>query len=400
MANVALLTMKNFQFRRAIPSIALLLFLGAVQPSIAKTPDLEITANFPGGNIKVDSIVGTTVYLRPDIRDTTREWFYWYFAARSSRTTVVKFVFNRPNCVSRIGPAVSTDKGKNWEWLQKAPQNQNEFEYKVSAGKETRFSVAMPYLETNLKTFLKTYKKNKSLKSEVLCTTKKGRPIEKLVLSEGVVTQKPTILFTARHHACEMMANYVMEGMISTLLTKDSAMQRLLRDAQFVFVPFMDKDGVEDGDQGKDRYPHDHNRDYGNTSIHESPRALREQFPTNLLAAIDLHCPMLRGRDNETVYFITPNKNPLKDQHYRYFKELIEQGKGTLIPSLEDLHMASGEYPNGTPFLGWATKIPGIQFASTLEVPYAVHKGTAVTPENLRLLGKDMMFALSRLLAR
>ena len=38
----------------------------------------------------------------------------------------------------------------------------------------------------------------------------------------------------------------------------------------------MDKDGVEDGDQGKNRRPGDHNRDWDGESIYNSTEAVRE----------------------------------------------------------------------------------------------------------------------------
>ena len=82
---------------------------------------------------------------------------------------------------------------------------------------------------------------------------------------------------------------------------------------EFFVVPFVDKDGVEDGDQGKNRRPHDHNRDYGGRadgdhSIYASTRALRERIPAwsggKLRVALDLHCPWIRGEHNEVIYFV------------------------------------------------------------------------------------------------
>jgi hypothetical protein len=35
---------------------------------------------------------------------------------------------------------------------------------------------------------------------------------------------------------------------------------------EFCIAPFMDKDGVEEGDQGKLRWPHDHWEDYAEGS--------------------------------------------------------------------------------------------------------------------------------------
>ena len=52
-----------------------------------------------------------------------------------------------------------------------------------------------------------------------------------------------------------MMARYVLEGMIETLLSKDKNITSLRENTEFMIIPFMDKDGVEDGDQGKARIP-------------------------------------------------------------------------------------------------------------------------------------------------
>jgi hypothetical protein len=370
------------------------LAFGPLRNSAAYASHLEIRSNFPGGNVTVDSIVGNTVYLRPDIRDTTRDWFYWYMAVKSSKTTVVKFVFNRPHCISRMGPAFSTDNGKNWNWLWTTPLNQNEFVYEVRAGKEIRFSVGMPYTQSNLATFLKPYKKNKFLKNEVLCVTKKGRSIEKLVLSAGAETGKPKILFTAGHQSCEMMVNYVMEGMISTLLAKDSAIQKLLHDVAFVFIPFMDKDGVEDGDQGKSRFPRDHNRDYSDSSIHESTRAVREQFGPNLTAALDLHCPRLKGRDNESLYLIVNDDEKMERNTQIFASRLIAGAAGSLKLNEQRIYRTKSVDPVGATFKAWATALPSMRLCGTVEVPYALHYPEAVTPEKLRVLGREMVLAV------
>ncbi len=40
---------------------------------------VTIHSEFSGGNILVDTCNGYHVELRPDIRDTSGHWFYWYF---------------------------------------------------------------------------------------------------------------------------------------------------------------------------------------------------------------------------------------------------------------------------------------------------------------------------------
>ncbi len=57
-----------------------------------------------------------------------------------------------------------------------------------------------------------------------------------------------------------------MEGLMEGALSNDAAGLWIQVNAEFLFVPMMDTDGVEDGDQGKNRAPFDHNRDYAGLS--------------------------------------------------------------------------------------------------------------------------------------
>ena len=72
-------------------------------------------------------------------------------------------------------------------------------------------------------------------------------------------------------------------------------------------IPFMDRDGVEDGDQGKNRTPHDHNRDYNERPLYPEVSALMklgESLKPRVLVATDLHCPHIRGEWNDRVYLV------------------------------------------------------------------------------------------------
>ena len=65
------------------------------------------------------------------------------------------------------------------------------------------------------------------------------------------------MILTSRHHACESTGSYVLEGVLDGLL------QHPMENLQVICVPFVDYDGVVDGDQGKYRLPRDHECDYG-----------------------------------------------------------------------------------------------------------------------------------------
>ena len=73
----------------------------AVGPAEALTVD----ADFPGGNIVVDRIEGDTVFLKPDLRDTSTWWFYWHFRVRAAAGRTIKFQFAGRSPIGTRGPA-------------------------------------------------------------------------------------------------------------------------------------------------------------------------------------------------------------------------------------------------------------------------------------------------------
>ena len=111
------------------------------------------------------------------------------------------------------------------------------------------------------------------MRAEVLCTTAKGREAERLRFGrlDGAPAQR--VLLTARHHACESLASYALEGLIAEALGPSDEARRMRESVEFAAIPFVDKDGVEDGDQGKNRKPRDHNRDYDGESVHATSRS-------------------------------------------------------------------------------------------------------------------------------
>jgi murein tripeptide amidase MpaA len=112
-----------------------------------------------------------------------------------------------------------------------------------------------------------------------LCRTRKGRSVERLHAGKINGEPKYRVLLTARHHACEMIASYALEGFLESILSNTELGHWFQNNVEVLAVPFMDKDGVEDGDQGKHRRPHDHNQDYISDSIYPSVRAMKQFVP-------------------------------------------------------------------------------------------------------------------------
>lgn len=360
-----------------------------------------IDAEFPGGNIAVDSIESDVVHLSPDLRDTTTDWFYWYFRVSGAEGRALTFVFH-PRNIGVRGPAVSLDGGVNWRWLGAESVNSGKFTYTFPPEVfDVRFSVGMPYVRSNLDRFLATHRESGYLRIEPLTHTPLKRDVPLLLIEDS----RPSfwIAVTCRQHACEMMASYALEGLIEGVLTDSPAGTWLRENAGFFIVPFMDADGVERGDQGKNRAPHDHNRDYKGEPIYNEVRALKERLPAwsggRPLVTLDLHCPALSGPVHESVFFIEPEDRIQAARMDRLSECLwrAQQGPGLVMhPNKLAFGCGFNSAPHSTKqnFSSWSCDLPGALLGVSLEVAYANASGAEVNASSARKLGRDLAGAL------
>ncbi|MBI3854114.1 MAG: peptidase M14 [Planctomycetes bacterium] len=375
--------------------------LGVLLLLLPVQEELRIDAELPGGNIIVDKVDGDSVSLHQDLRDTKGDWFYWAFRVRGAQGRTLTFRFTKGDVVGVLGPAMSLDGGETWSWLGKESVKGPSFQAAFPAdARDVRFCVSIPYFEKDLRKFLARHEKEAGLRVETLCETKKGRKVERLRLGSG----PNRILLTARHHACEMIASYVLEGILEEALSDAWYREK----AEIMAIPFVDKDGVEDGDQGKNRIPRDHNRDYSGESLYASTKALREFAPKwsegGLRFALDLHCPTLRGAHNETIYFVG-SENPDNWKKIEKLAGILES-----IQSGPLLYRAADNVPFGTAwntatnftqgmsFARWAQELPGNPAATTIEVSYAHANGRIVSADSARALGRDLARSLRKFL--
>ena len=223
----------------------------AAEATEKKFPTVSIDTNFPGGNIMVDKIKGDQIDLYQDVRDTD-DWFYWYFRVRGAAGRTLTFRFIKGNLLAAHGPAISLDNAKTWTWEGNKLINGATFTYSFpSDAEEVRFCLAIPYQEENLERFLDRYTDNKHLLVEPHCQTKHGRSTRRLRIGNLGANPRHRLLFTCRHHSCEMMASWVLEGLMETILSDTDDGRWFRENTEALVIPFMDKDGVEEGDQGK-----------------------------------------------------------------------------------------------------------------------------------------------------
>jgi len=356
---------------------------------------VQIIRDFPGGNIIKEGEIENTVLLRPELRDTVGNWFYFCFDAVFERPGTYIFQFLTGSVLPSQGVCASFDGGRSWEWLgtegvkRDAPGDSFKYVYDGKRGNRVRFCNGMQYLQSDLERFLKRHEGNPRLKKSVLTHSRQGRPVELLHIDSGAGPARARLFFTARHHCGEMMANYVLEGILEFFLENSTPFE-------IYAVPFTDKDGVENGDQGKNRYPHDHARDYGDKPIYPEVAAImnlvREWKPDFLL---DLHCPGIYGWDDtENIFFVGP-QSPSQDSETRRLGGFLEKLTPEDVPFSMKYYIPFGtgwnsntNYKNGTNIKRWAADFDFIRCAATMEIPFATSGGKALTGDSLRRFGK------------
>lgn len=336
----------------------------------------KIHKNFTGGNIRVKEQSGNIIYLENELRDTEGDWFYWAFCVEDAQEQELTFHFQE-NRLGYYGPAVSHDL-KHWEWM--GDTEENSFTYRFAKGEQkVYFAHDMLYHPDRFEEFAA----RKGLKLLTLCTSLKGRQTPYFEFGDG----EQRIILTARHHACEATGSYVLEGVLEELL------ENPIENSRIFCVPFVDYDGVIDGDQGKNRRPHDQNRDYhpSAAAIYPETGKIREYaYQNGVDYAFDFHSPWHKGGvRSDHVYIV---RNSLENvEKFETFGKLLEQ-------NVTDKSMKYNREYDYPPMTGW--NIPGAQFGAnmwkrpgcklviSLETPYFGGENNQVSQERLLELGR------------
>ena len=375
---------------------------------------IQIDCDFPGGNIRVRDLDEErgAVAVSPDSSPARGEWFWFHFRVRGAGGRTLRFDFGNPRgeFIGPLGPAVSTDGGVSWHWLQ--PEGGASgvfFDYAFpDDADEVRFAHGIPYNEAEWRAFDASLPDNPRIVRDVLCKSQSGRRNVEMLTVEPRQGIRPEWLFvfTARHHCSEVSANPVMEGFIEEALSDTSEGRWLADNARCLFIPFMDKDGCEEGDQGKNRKPHCYNRDYVE-GLYSSVRALKqliaEQSKGMKVFFIDLHSPWSRTNEHEWYYCLGPDNpdRPELDARWRRFREELSAATagGPLVYNPKwDIPGGVGYNQSermGTSSCAWFNRLPNCWCAFCIEYGYGLCGGV-FTRERGRDLGRRCMRATIR----
>lgn len=341
----------------------------------------KVIDGFPGANIKVNGIEENTVHLEQEIRDTGEWWFWWNFKIQTDCPRTIRFLFDNGDVIHKKGVCYRYADGE-FSYNSEARISGSEFIFHFDRAGIWQFAFSIPYLAEDWKKFTASFGK----KPNVVCAgySEQNRPLE--ILDENQRAEE-AIVMTCRHHSCESVAAFSMEGVVRHWLSSG-----LTGKYRLIVFPFVDIDGVENGDQGKSRRPHDHNRDYIDESIYQSVKILKKMAQTvKVRCLFDMHCPAAYGGIHDHLSLIGLPA-PYDAAQRRFSRILSETVKERNCPiaydSKNDILYGTQWNKGDMPCCSRYFADHGAELAFTFEHPFAGDMEKPYSPDDLRSFGE------------
>lgn len=240
---------------------------------------MHITANFDAGNIDVinlDNKNNIQLAIRPDVGE---EFFQW-FNFRLSGEVGEQYVLNIVNAGQASYLA-------GWENYQAVASYDREYWFRLPTsytdGKLTitvelecdtiQIAYFAPYSYERHQDLLAAVQTHPLVTLEHLGETLDKRDLTLFNISDGNnEVNKRNIWITARQHPGETMAEWLVEGLLYSLLDSDNATAKLLLEKANVYiVPNMNPDGSVRGHLRTNAVGTNLNREWSNPSLEKSP---------------------------------------------------------------------------------------------------------------------------------
>lgn len=362
-------------------------------------PWCRIDTTVPGGNLAILSATehGEVVDLvaEPEQRGGSEPWFWWRFRIHAQGAGRIRLRLRGRSVFAGTGPVL---RGPDGIW-RRVPSSADTVELPITADGVWDAALAHPYQLSDWEAWCARRPTHPLLRHATLAVSRSGRSVPYVEVGAGRALR---VSVSARHHACECMAGWALEGLLDAWLD-DAACSRLRSEAALIAIPFVDLDGVEAGDQGKARSPHDHNADY-EALIYPETRAIAALLPAwgggSWRIALDLHCPWIGGPGHEHIHLVNC-PDPGRAARQLAFAALVEAEDRSGLRYRADQTLAWGVDWNKAPperrrsFSRWAGSQAGVRIAAGIEIPYAIANGSEVVPEACAAFGAALARAIA-----
>ncbi len=223
--------------------------------------------------------------------------------------------------------------------------------------------------------------------SDVIGVTQGGRPMIRLSNGYGHKgSQRPGVYLLARQHSGETPGSWVLDGLLRYIAATGENTPLIWS------VPLANLDGVEGGDYGKDNFPYDLNRAWGDPPMRHEVLVIRRDMLVwrercRPFAGVDFHAPGLSEFGG--IYAFLPNPDQFKVEHERaaWLADSVGKALGSRYAAQPFGKVAAYRSRWDTPgFLSHCCQqgFPGI----CLETPYSLAGDLVLTCDHYREAGR------------
>ena len=239
---------------------------------------MRITTNFDAGNIDVINMEdkqNIELAIRPDVGGEFLQWFNFRVQGQIGEHYVLN-ILNAGEAAFAAG----------WEHYQAVASYDRDYWFRLPTSyKDGKLTILVdmecetiqiayfaPYSYERHLDLLATVQMHSLVTLEHLGETLDKRDLTLVKISNGDAANKRSIWITARQHPGETMAEWLVEGLLYSLLDGDNATGKaLLEKANFYIVPNMNPDGSVRGHLRTNAVGTNLNREWSNPSLEKSP---------------------------------------------------------------------------------------------------------------------------------
>ena len=367
---------------------------------------MHISAHFDSGNIEVinsDDKNNIQLAIRPDVGGEFFQWFNFLIQGQVGEHYVLNIV-NAGGASYLEGwesyQAVASFDRDYWFRLPTSYKNgtltiEADMEYET-----IQIAYFAPYSYERHLDLLASVQLHPLVNLEHLGETLDKRDLTVVKIGDGD-SNKRSIWITARQHPGETMAEWLVDGLIHSLLDNDNASARLLLDkANFYIVPNMNPDGSVRGHLRTNAVGTNLNREWSNPSLDKSPEVfyvINKMQQTGVDLFYDVH-------GDEALPFVflagsqgVPSYNDRLSRLRKRFSEVLKLASA-------DFQTEKGYEVNapGKANMSLATNWVAERFnclANTLEMPFkdndnVPNVATGWSPERSIKLGEASLVAM------
>ncbi|MCX6898602.1 MAG: hypothetical protein NT105_07870 [Verrucomicrobia bacterium] len=393
----------------------LLLALAAIltaTPALAASPSIIVRTDIPFGNaanvrVQKDGAV-TEVRFTPDPHGGPECLWFCFRVCRAhsggGALGRLRLVLECPETMLGGGkPAdfrpVFRLAGSDWERigapeLIDLPDGRRQAAWTLSVAKSSLdFAFSFPYGRDELDWLVKDT--SGYWRVDTIGVSQGGRPLLRLSNDYGKLKgDRPGLYLMSRQHSAEVSGGWVLDGVLRRFAEMGDA-------APLVWaVPLGNIDGVEQGDYGKDNFPYDVNRAWGNPPMRHETLVFQQDMRRwskrcRPLAGFDFHAP--GASESEGIYAFVHASEKLPDVAKQAVEWADAVGKALGPEFAAAKFTRSGDYNSrwNTPRFGGFCQEEMKMSGVAIETPYAIIQKAVMTREKYQEAGRRIANALA-----